>query len=94
LWYCAECLRTEYCYVECSHAEGRSDIRWARQGDQKIRKINQFFSKIAQKVAKSKKAKNIYNKAQFESPKHLQQTTFGTLKVAKLAKNRPIWLQC
>jgi len=35
---------------------------------------------MAQKVAKSKKGQNIYNKAQFESPKHLQQTTFETLK--------------
>jgi len=60
------------------------------QGDQKIRKNCQIFQKIAQKVAKSKKAKNIYNKAQFESPKHLQQTTFETLKVAQLAKNHPI----
>jgi hypothetical protein len=50
-----------------------------------------FFKKIVQKVAKSKKAKNIYNKAQFESPKHLQQTTFETSKVAQLTKNRPIW---
>ncbi len=62
------------------------------QGDQKIRKIHrQFFQKIAHKVARSKKAKNIYNKAQFERPKHLQQTTFETLKVAQLTKNRPIW---
>jgi hypothetical protein len=48
------------------------------------------FSKIV-KLPSQKKAKNIYNKAQFESPKHLQQTTFETLKVAQLAKNRPIW---
>jgi hypothetical protein len=54
-------------------------------------KNSQIFQKISQKVAQSKKAKIIYNKAQFESPKHLQQTTFETLKVAQLAKNRKIW---
>ncbi len=48
--------------------------------DQKIRKKLPNFSKIAQKVAKSKKGQNIHNKDQFESPKHLQQTTFETLK--------------
>jgi len=32
------------------------------QGDQKIRKIANFFQKIAKKVAKSKKGQNIYNK--------------------------------
>jgi hypothetical protein len=64
-----------------------------KQGDQKIRKkICQIFqTKIAQKVAKSKKRQNIYNKSQFERPKHQQQMTFETLKVAQLAKNRPIW---
>ncbi len=51
------------------------------QRDQKIRKkFAKFKKKIAQKVAKSKKGQNIYNKAQFESPKHLQQTTFETSK--------------
>jgi len=39
-----------------------------------------MFKKIAQKVAKSKKDQNIYNKAQFENPKHLHQTTFKSLK--------------
>jgi hypothetical protein len=38
------------------------------------------FSKNSPKVTKSKKAQNIYNKAQFENPKHLHQTTFKTLK--------------
>jgi hypothetical protein len=46
---------------------------------------------------KSEKAKNIYNKAQFESPKNLQQTTFETLKVAlcqKIAQSgHPVWEQ-
>jgi hypothetical protein len=49
--------------------------------EQKVRRPNS--SKIAQKVTNSKKAKNIHNKAQVESPKHLQQTTFETLKVAQ-----------
>jgi hypothetical protein len=39
---------------------------------------NSQIKKIAQKVTKSEKGQNIYNKAQFESPKHLQQTTFKT----------------
>jgi hypothetical protein len=60
----------------------------------RLEKNCQFFQKIAQKVAKSKKVKNIYNKAQFESPKHLQHTTFEPFKVAKLAKNCPIWSPC
>jgi hypothetical protein len=38
------------------------------------------FLKIAQKVAESKRGQNIYSKAQFESPKHLQQSPFETLK--------------
>ena len=51
------------------------------QCDQTIRKKDcQIFQRIAQKVAKSKKGQNIYNKAQFENPKHLHQTTFETLK--------------
>jgi hypothetical protein len=54
------------------------------QGDQKIRKKNcQIFQKLAPKVAKSKKGQ-----------KYLRQTTFETLKVAQLAKNRPIWSPC
>ncbi len=48
----------------------------------RLEKNCQFFSKIAPKVAESKKGQNIYYKGQFESPKHLQQTTFETLKVA------------
>jgi hypothetical protein len=46
----------------------------------RLEKNRQIFPKIAPKVAKSTKGQNIYNKAQFESPKHLQQTTFETLK--------------
>ncbi len=41
-------------------------------------------------MAKSKKGQNIYIKAQFESLKHLQQTTSETLKcfeTAYLGKN-------
>jgi hypothetical protein len=45
----------------------------------RLEKIAKIF-KNCPKVAKSKKGQNIYNKAQFESPKHLQQTTFETLK--------------
>jgi hypothetical protein len=46
----------------------------------RLEKNSPNFSKIDQKVAKSKKGQNIYNKAQFESPKHIQQTAFETLK--------------
>jgi hypothetical protein len=45
-----------------------------------VKKNCQIFLKIAQKVTKSEKGQNIYNKAEFENPKHLQQTTFETLK--------------
>jgi hypothetical protein len=38
------------------------------------------FSKKSQKSCQVKKGQNIYNKAQFESPKHIHQTTFETLK--------------
>jgi len=38
------------------------------------------FSKNSPKSHQVKKGQNIYNKAQFESPKPLQQTTFVTLK--------------
>jgi hypothetical protein len=38
------------------------------------------FSKNSPKKWPSQKGQNIYNKAQFESPKHLHQTTFKTLK--------------
>jgi hypothetical protein len=53
------------------------------QGDQKFGKKLPNFLKIAKKVARSKKGQNIYIKALFESPKHLQQTTFETLKYNK-----------
>jgi hypothetical protein len=39
------------------------------------KKIAQFFKK-----SPSQKGQNINNKAQFEWPKHLHQTTFETLK--------------
>jgi hypothetical protein len=45
----------------------------------RIEKIGQFFKKIA-KMSPSLKGQNIYNKSQFEGPKHLDQTTFETLK--------------
>jgi hypothetical protein len=38
------------------------------------------FSKNSPKSHQVKKGQNIYNKAQFESQKHLHQTTFETLK--------------
>jgi hypothetical protein len=38
------------------------------------------FSKNSPKSHQVKKGQNIYNKAQFKSPKHLHQTTFKTLK--------------
>jgi len=38
------------------------------------------FSKNSPKSCQVKKGQNIYNKAQFENPKHLHQTTFETLK--------------
>ncbi len=39
----------------------------------------QFF-KISPRLLQVKKGQNIYNKAQFENPKHLHQITFETLK--------------
>jgi hypothetical protein len=59
-----------------------------------IRKNGQIFQKNSPKSCQVKKSQNVYNKAQFESPKHLQQTTFETLKVAQLTKNRPIGSPC
>jgi hypothetical protein len=54
--------------------------RGRKQGDQKTRKKSPNFSKNIPKSCKVKKGQNIYNKAQFESPKHLHQTAFETLK--------------
>jgi hypothetical protein len=42
------------------------------------------FSKNSPKSCKVKKGQNTYKKAQFESPKHQQQTTFDTLKYLQL----------
>jgi predicted ABC-type ATPase len=50
-----------------------------RQGDQKIVKKLPNVSKNSPKSCQVKKGQNICNKAQFESPKHLQQTTFETV---------------
>jgi hypothetical protein len=47
---------------------------------QKIEKIFAHFLKSSPKNPKSKKCLNIYTEAQFESPKHLYQNTFETLK--------------
>jgi hypothetical protein len=38
------------------------------------------FSKSRPKSLEGKKGQNIYNKAQFETPKHLHQPTVETLK--------------
>jgi hypothetical protein len=64
---------------------------WPVRVTRRFEKNCQIFQKVAQKVAKSKKGQNIYNKAQFESPKHLEETTFETLKVAQFPKNHPSW---
>jgi hypothetical protein len=39
-----------------------------------------IFQKVAQKSLQAKKGQNMYNKTQFENPKHLHQSTFETLK--------------
>jgi hypothetical protein len=54
----------------------RSVIRVTRRFE---KKIAQFF-KSSLNGLQVKKGQNIYNKAQFEYPKHLHQTTFETLK--------------
>ncbi len=78
-WQAEKNKSVEACRQPWSQADGREES-W-NQGDQKIRKkMRQIYQIIAQKVAKSKKGQNIYNKAQFESPKHLHQTIFKTLK--------------
>ncbi len=46
----------------------------------KFEKTNHFLKKVAQTVSKAKRGQSVYNKAQFESPEHLHQTTFGNLK--------------
>jgi hypothetical protein len=55
-------------------------IRPRGQGDQKIRKKLPNFSKNSPKSRQVKKGQNMYNNAQFESQKHLHQTTFKTLE--------------
>jgi hypothetical protein len=66
--------------------KGQGSIEIDNQGDQKIRKkLCQNFQKIAPKVAKSIEGQTIYNKALFESPKHLKQATFETLKYLQQA---------
>jgi hypothetical protein len=61
------------------------------QGD-KIRKKSPNVSKNSPKSCQVKKGQNIYNKAQFESPKHLQQTTFETLKYLQPTTNHALKL--
>jgi hypothetical protein len=43
------------------------------------KKIDPIIQKVA-KTPSKQKSQNIYIEAQFESPKHLHQTTFETLK--------------
>jgi len=49
-------------------------------GPEALKKKLPNFSKSSPNSHQAKKGPNIYNKAQFESPKHLHQTTFETLK--------------
>jgi hypothetical protein len=50
------------------------------QDDHKITKKLPNITKSSPKSHQVKKGQNIFNKSQFESPRHLQQTTFETLK--------------
>jgi hypothetical protein len=43
-------------------------------------KFTNFFKKLPKKLPSQNKGQNIYNKAQFDSPKDPQQTTFETSK--------------
>jgi hypothetical protein len=66
---------------ECNNVDNRGN----KQGDKKIltrrfKKITSNFSKNSPNSLQDKKLQNLYNKAQFESPKHLHKTTFETLK--------------
>jgi hypothetical protein len=49
---------------------GNSGTRWLKN------KFDLFLQKSGQNSCRAKKCQNIYIKAQFESPKHLHQTTF------------------
>ncbi len=70
--------QNECCNICCCTAQGVKVS--TAQSDQTIRKKNrQIFQRIAQSH-QVKKGQNIYNKAQFEDPKHLHQTTFKTFK--------------
>jgi hypothetical protein len=115
----------EYRYVECRYAECCGAYQINRATRRLVKKIAKFF-KNSPKSCQVKKGQNIYNKAQFENPKHLQQTMpwnclfrqkkliillkqkvaifWGYFvlsknhneppKVARLAKNLPIWSPC
>jgi hypothetical protein len=52
----------------------------SKQSDQKGSKKSPNFSKCSLKRIQVNKGQNIYNKAQFEWPKHPHQTAFETLK--------------
>jgi hypothetical protein len=57
-----------------------SQRKYSSRVTRRLEKNRPIFQKEAQNVSKSKRGQNGYNKAQFESPKHLHQTTFETLK--------------
>jgi hypothetical protein len=59
----------------------RTCLLCLRQGDQKVSKKIAKISKNSPNSCQVKKGQNIYSKAQFESPKHLQQTTLKNLKI-------------
>ncbi len=50
------------------------------QDNQKIRKNWPNFGKVAKTVAQPQNCQNINFKAQFESPKHLDKTTYEAYK--------------
>jgi hypothetical protein len=58
----------------------------------RLEKKSPNVSKNSPKSCQVKKGQNIYSKAQFESPKHLQQTTFETLKYLQPTTNHALKL--
>ncbi len=52
------------------------------------------FSKSSPNSLQSKKGQNVYNKAQFESPKHQHQTTFETIIYIKTSHVLKLWSKC
>jgi hypothetical protein len=60
--------------------DSTSCLPW--QGDPKVEENAQFF-KRSQNSCQTKKCQHFFVKAQFESQKHLHQTSFETLKYNK-----------